>query len=61
MICTLFFGTNQLEYFISYDENKKKMDAGFPKSIEQSFPGVTGKITAAFQYKGGYFFKYTYI
>ncbi|TSM28232.1 Acetyl-CoA acetyltransferase, mitochondrial [Bagarius yarrelli] len=35
-----------------YDENKKKMDTGYPKQVNQGFPGVTGQITAAFQNSG---------
>ncbi|KAF7700948.1 collagenase 3-like [Silurus meridionalis] len=46
---TLYFVDNN---YYSYDENKKKMDTGYPKRVENGFPGVTGKITAAFQYKG---------
>ncbi|XP_058267606.1 collagenase 3-like [Hemibagrus wyckioides] len=51
---TLYFVDNK---YYSYDENKKKMDTGYPKLVEQGFPGVTGKITAAFQYRG---FTYLY-
>ncbi|KAI5624506.1 matrix metalloproteinase 13a precursor, partial [Silurus asotus] len=50
---TLYFVDNN---YYSYDENKKKMDTGYPKRVENGFPGVTGKITAAFQYKGQYFY-----
>ncbi|KAG9263109.1 collagenase 3-like [Astyanax mexicanus] len=46
---TLFFTDN---YYYSYDESRKVMDKGYPKLVEQGFPGVTGKITAAFQYNG---------
>ncbi|MCJ8742228.1 hypothetical protein PDJAM_G00079640 [Pangasius djambal] len=46
---TLYFVDNN---YYSYDENKKKMDTGYPKLVEHGFPGVTGKITAAFQYRG---------
>lgn len=28
------------------------MDKGFPKPVEEVFPGMTGKVTAAFQYRG---------
>uniref|UniRef100_A0A671W9N3 interstitial collagenase n=1 Tax=Sparus aurata TaxID=8175 RepID=A0A671W9N3_SPAAU len=50
---TLFFvGSN----YYSYDEARKTMDQGFPKPVDQTFPGVTSKVTAAFQYRG-----FTYI
>ncbi|XP_073335637.1 collagenase 3-like [Pagrus major] len=50
---TLFFvGSN----YYSYDEARKTMDQGFPKPVDQTFSGMTGKVTAAFQYRG-----YTYI
>ncbi|XP_044078700.1 collagenase 3a [Siniperca chuatsi] len=50
---TLFFVGN---YYFSYDEAKKTMDQGFPKRLDETFPGLTGKVTAAFQYRG-----FTYI
>ncbi|KAK9959603.1 hypothetical protein ABG768_009716 [Culter alburnus] len=28
------------------------MEKGYPKPVEVVFPGMTGKVTAAFQYKG---------
>lgn len=34
--------------------NKEKTDWDDPKPVEQSFPGMTGKVTAAFQEKGKY-------
>ncbi|KAL6472252.1 hypothetical protein MHYP_G00184400 [Metynnis hypsauchen] len=46
---TLFFTDNS---YYSYDERRKMMDKGYPKLVEQGFPGVSGKITAAFQYGG---------
>ncbi|XP_062870812.1 matrix metallopeptidase 30 [Trichomycterus rosablanca] len=46
---TLFFVDNN---YYSYNEASKKMDTGYPKLVEQSFPGVTGKISAALQHKG---------
>lgn len=36
------------------------MDTGYPKLVERGFPGITGKITAAFQYRGQYFYKHSY-
>lgn len=41
--------------FFSYDEISKTMDPGFPKRVDESFSGMTGKVTAAFQYRGEYF------
>nr|ADD84682.1 matrix metalloproteinase 13 [Ictalurus punctatus] len=38
--------------YYSYDVNGKVMDRGFPKPVEQSFPGMTTKVTAAFQENG---------
>nr|AAI59193.1 Mmp13 protein [Danio rerio] len=45
----LFFANNQV---YSYNERMKKMDKGFPKPVQKVFPGMTGKVTAAFQYRG---------
>uniref|UniRef100_A0A3B4DCL4 interstitial collagenase n=1 Tax=Pygocentrus nattereri TaxID=42514 RepID=A0A3B4DCL4_PYGNA len=45
---TLFFVNDR---YYSYDETTKKMDKGYPKRVEDSFPGMTGKVTAAFQYR----------
>ncbi|XP_076875369.1 collagenase 3-like [Brachyhypopomus gauderio] len=50
---TLFFTDN---YYYSYDESRKVMDKGYPKLVKKGFPGINGKITAAFQYRG-----YTYL
>uniref|UniRef100_A0A8C8H9Z9 interstitial collagenase n=1 Tax=Oncorhynchus tshawytscha TaxID=74940 RepID=A0A8C8H9Z9_ONCTS len=60
---TLFFvGDN----YYSYDEAKKRMDIGFPKRVDEGFPGMTSKVTAAFQvrgftylYSGSYMFEYS--
>ncbi|KAF4082319.1 hypothetical protein AMELA_G00150190 [Ameiurus melas] len=38
--------------YYSYDTNNKKMDKGYPKQVEERFPGMTGKVTAAFQNNG---------
>ncbi|XP_035638204.2 uncharacterized protein LOC118391192 [Oncorhynchus keta] len=59
---TLFFvGDN----YYSYDEEMKSMDRGFPKRVDEQFPGMTSKVTAAFQvrgftylYSGPYMFEY---
>ncbi|XP_070838813.1 collagenase 3a isoform X1 [Chaetodon trifascialis] len=50
---TLFFVGNK---YYSYDEAKKTMDQGFPKRLDETFSGLTGRVTAAFQYRG-----FTYI
>lgn len=38
--------------FFSYNENRKVMDFGYPRSVIEDFPGVNSTINAAF-YKGG--------
>ncbi|KAF1378940.1 hypothetical protein PFLUV_G00195720 [Perca fluviatilis] len=50
---TLFFVGR---FYYSYDEAKKTMDQGFPKRVDQTFSGLSGKVTAALQVKG-----FTYI
>ncbi|XP_043085183.1 collagenase 3a [Puntigrus tetrazona] len=45
----LFFVDNQI---YSYDEEKRRVQKGYPKPVEKVFPGMTGKVTAAFQFKG---------
>ncbi|XP_029303927.1 collagenase 3-like [Cottoperca gobio] len=59
---TLFFVGSD---YYSYDEAKKTMDQGFPKRVDRTFSDVSGKVTAAFQYKsftyiysGAYMFEY---
>ncbi|KAM8976355.1 matrix metalloproteinase-18-like [Pelodytes ibericus] len=51
---TYFFADNK---YWSYNEDTQKMDKGYPKLIEDGFPGITGKVNAAI-YRGGllYFF-----
>uniref|UniRef100_A0A7N8YL99 interstitial collagenase n=1 Tax=Mastacembelus armatus TaxID=205130 RepID=A0A7N8YL99_9TELE len=51
---TLFFVGNS---YFSYDDARKTMDNGFPKRLDQTFSGLPGKVTAAFQYRG---FTYLY-
>ncbi|XP_008297652.1 collagenase 3-like [Stegastes partitus] len=51
---TLFFVG---DYYFSYDEARKSMDQGLPKRVDQTFTGLTSKVTAAFQYRG---FSYVY-
>ncbi|KAM4603561.1 collagenase 3-like [Polymixia lowei] len=46
---TLFFVG---DYYYSYDEATGLMDTRSPRQMEQIFPGMTGKVTAAFQYQG---------
>ncbi|KAJ8348466.1 hypothetical protein SKAU_G00270550 [Synaphobranchus kaupii] len=56
---TLFFVD---KYYYSYDEARQTMDRGFPKLVEDGFPGLRGKVTAAFQYRGfTYLFKGPYM
>ncbi|KAF7663046.1 hypothetical protein LDENG_00219990 [Lucifuga dentata] len=50
----LFVGT----YLYSFDTVTGHMDQGFPKLVNETFSGLTGKVTAAFQY-GGYAYIYT--
>ncbi|XP_037605312.1 LOW QUALITY PROTEIN: collagenase 3-like [Sebastes umbrosus] len=50
---TLFF---EGDIYYSYDEARKTMDQGFPKRVDQTFFGLSGRVTAAFQYRG-----FTYI
>ncbi|KAK2870923.1 hypothetical protein QQF64_002021 [Cirrhinus molitorella] len=45
----LFFVDNQV---YSYNEEKRKVEKGYPKPVDKVFSGMTGKVTAAFQYKG---------
>uniref|UniRef100_A0A8C6TXW8 interstitial collagenase n=1 Tax=Neogobius melanostomus TaxID=47308 RepID=A0A8C6TXW8_9GOBI len=46
---TLFFVGDT---YYSYNEITKKMDKGYPKSVDEKFSGLTSKVTAAFQYRG---------
>ncbi|XP_034034841.1 collagenase 3-like [Thalassophryne amazonica] len=50
---TLFFVGKK---YYSYDEAQQRMDPGFPKHVDNLLPGLTGNVTAAFQYRG-----FTYI
>ncbi|XP_052463773.1 collagenase 3-like [Carassius gibelio] len=45
----LFFVKNEI---YSYNEEQRKMETGYPKPVQDIFSGMTGKVTAAFQYKG---------
>ncbi|XP_029812904.1 interstitial collagenase-like [Suricata suricatta] len=49
---TYFFVANK---YWRYDENTQSMDAGFPKEINQDFPGVGKQVDAVFQ-DGGFFY-----
>ncbi|KAM6906920.1 collagenase 3a [Xenentodon cancila] len=51
---TLFFVDR---YYYSYDEAKGTMDKDSPKQVDETFSGMTGKVTAALQYRG---FSYLY-
>ncbi|XP_066555675.1 collagenase 3 [Amia ocellicauda] len=46
---TLFFVKNK---YYSYNEARKQMDRGFPRSLARDFPGIGKKIDAAFQKQG---------
>ncbi|XP_030647962.1 collagenase 3-like [Chanos chanos] len=46
---TLLFDNN---YYYSYDERNKRMDRGYPRRVQDRFPGITGKVTAAVQLRG---------
>ncbi|XP_032432680.1 collagenase 3-like [Xiphophorus hellerii] len=50
---TLFFVDSN---YYSYDETTKAMDSGFPKRVDETFSGMTRKVTAALQNRG-----YTYL
>ena len=41
----------------SYDEARRTVDRGFPKQVDQTFFGLPGKVTAAFQYRGEWHLK----
>uniref|UniRef100_A0A8B9LJH8 Matrix metalloproteinase-14 n=1 Tax=Astyanax mexicanus TaxID=7994 RepID=A0A8B9LJH8_ASTMX len=45
------------KHYYSYNAIKKKMDKDSPKRVDDLFPGMTTKVTAAFQYRG---FTYLY-
>ncbi|XP_055063850.2 collagenase 3-like [Misgurnus anguillicaudatus] len=45
----LFFTNNKI---YSYDEMTRRMEEGYPKQVKDVFPGMTGKVTAAFQFRG---------
>ncbi|XP_039600459.1 collagenase 3-like [Polypterus senegalus] len=38
--------------YYSYDEARRKIDSGYPKSIGSSFPGIVGKVDAAVEDNG---------
>ncbi|XP_072547229.1 matrix metalloproteinase-20 [Salminus brasiliensis] len=47
-----YFFTGDMYY--RYDEYRKRMDPGFPRKIRMDWPGITGRIDAAFELRGGY-------
>ncbi|XP_038148114.1 collagenase 3-like [Cyprinodon tularosa] len=51
---TLFFVDSN---YYSYDETMKKMDNGFPKRVDETFSGMSSKVTAALLHRG---FTYLY-
>ncbi|KAI1903687.1 hypothetical protein AGOR_G00029790 [Albula goreensis] len=46
---TLLFIDN---YYYSYDEVRGRMDRGYPRLVEEGYPGTRGKVTAAFEIRG---------
>ncbi|CAI5773314.1 metalloproteinase-20 [Podarcis lilfordi] len=50
---TLFFVGDD---YYSYDEAKRKMEKDFPKSIEDEFSGISGRIDAAVEVNGHIYF-----
>ncbi|XP_015670202.1 matrix metalloproteinase-20 isoform X2 [Protobothrops mucrosquamatus] len=50
---TFFFVEDE---FYSYDETKRKMNKEFPKSIEDEFSGINGRIDAAVEVNGFIYF-----
>ncbi|XP_006887366.1 PREDICTED: stromelysin-2-like [Elephantulus edwardii] len=50
---TYFFVENT---YWRFDENSQSMDQGFPRMINEDFPGVEQKIDAAFQKSGFFYF-----
>ncbi|KAJ1113501.1 hypothetical protein NDU88_001743 [Pleurodeles waltl] len=54
-------GTRKTYFFVGeqywrFDEKKQKMDKGFPRQIEEDFPGIGHKINAVFQSDGFLYF-----
>lgn len=41
-------------FFLSYDMNRKVMDRGYPKQVQEIFSGMTSKVTSALQEYGEY-------
>ncbi|KAG9329982.1 hypothetical protein JZ751_028377 [Albula glossodonta] len=37
------------DYYYSYDEVRGRLDRGYPKLVEEGYPGFRGKVTAAFE------------
>ncbi|XP_007944227.2 interstitial collagenase [Orycteropus afer afer] len=50
---TYFFVSNK---YWRYDENKRSMDAGYPKKIGRDFPGIGNKVDAVFMKDGFFYF-----
>ncbi|XP_043115846.1 matrix metalloproteinase-20 [Puntigrus tetrazona] len=40
------------DYYFSYDEKQSAMDRGFPRKIHRDWPGIVGKVDAAFELNG---------
>ncbi|KAG9341413.1 hypothetical protein JZ751_019221, partial [Albula glossodonta] len=40
------------DYYYSYNEVRGRLDRGYPKLVEEGYPGFRGKVTAAFEIRG---------
>ncbi|XP_056592885.1 collagenase 3-like [Triplophysa dalaica] len=45
-------------YYYSFDERRRRMEAGYPRRVEDGFPGMAGVVTAA-HYLRGYIYLYS--
>uniref|UniRef100_A0A673K4D7 Matrix metallopeptidase 20a (enamelysin) n=1 Tax=Sinocyclocheilus rhinocerous TaxID=307959 RepID=A0A673K4D7_9TELE len=41
-----------IPFFLSYDEKRSVMDRGFPRKVHMDWPGIVGKVDAAFELNG---------
>lgn len=42
----------RLALLCSYDEIQGRLDEEYPRLVADDFPGMTGKVTAAMEYRG---------
>uniref|UniRef100_A0A671N9U7 Matrix metallopeptidase 20a (enamelysin) n=1 Tax=Sinocyclocheilus anshuiensis TaxID=1608454 RepID=A0A671N9U7_9TELE len=40
------------DYYFSYDEKRSVLDHGFPRKVHMNWPGIVGKVDAAFELNG---------